>query len=54
MHNIKYGPFGVKDKLGVKVADLFNVKSVKEDGLKIIEHNIAQFKLIVNEPQSIK
>jgi len=54
MYNIKYGSLGVKDKISVKLADLFNVKSIKDEGMKIIEHNIAQFKEIVNSPRSIK
>jgi hypothetical protein len=50
MHNIKYEPLGLKDKLNVKMIDFFSVKKVKEEGMKLIEHNISQFKKIVVSP----
>lgn len=53
MHNIKYNSLGVKDKLSVKLADLFNVKSIKPAGMNIIEHNIQQFKTIVTSPNNL-
>jgi hypothetical protein len=54
MHNIKYGPFGVKDKLNVKLIDFFYVKSIKKEGMNIIEDNIKKFKQIVTSPSDIK
>lgn len=54
MHNIKYGPYGVKDKLDVKLVDFFYIKKIKDEGISLIEHNINQFKLIVREPNNIK
>lgn len=54
MHNIKYGPFGVKDKLNVKLIDFFYVKKIKKEGMEIIEDNIRKFKAIVTSPSDIK
>jgi hypothetical protein len=53
MHNIKYEPYGVKDKLDTKLIDVFHVKNIKEKGMSLIKHNIEQFKKIVNDPSSI-
>lgn len=54
MHNIKYGPLGVKDKLEAKMIDFFNIKKIKDEGMTLIEHNIKQFKTITNEPRTIQ
>lgn len=54
MHNIKYEALGVKDKLSAKMVDFFNIKKVKDEGMELIEHNIAQFKKITNSPKSIE
>lgn len=54
MHNIKYDSYGVKDKLNVKMIDVFNIKKIKEPGLKLIKHNVDQFKKIVTAPNTIK
>jgi hypothetical protein len=53
MHNIKYDSFGVKDKLNAKMVDFFNVKSIKKEGIALIEHNIEKFKIITNTPKLI-
>jgi hypothetical protein len=53
MHNIKYLPYGLKDKLATKLIDVFYVKKIKPEGLELIEFNINQFKTIVTNPNSI-
>ena len=53
MHNIKYDNLGVKDKLDVRMVDVFNIKNIKPAGKKLIKHNIEKFKNIVNNPNSI-
>lgn len=53
MHNIKYEPMGVKDKLSAKMVDFFNIKKIKDTGIKLIEHNINQFRKIVNTPNML-
>ena len=53
MHNIKYESMGVKDKLSVKMIDFFTVKKIRDDGMKLIEHNISQFKKIANTPNQL-
>ena len=54
MHNIKYEPYGLKDKISVKMVDIFNIKSIKPEGLELIKHNIERFKQIVTSPKTIE
>ena len=53
MHNIKYLPYGLKDKIATKLIDVFYAKKIKPEGLELIEFNINQFKTIVTNPNSI-
>lgn len=54
MHNIKYESLGVKDKLSIKLIECFYVKSVKKEGLDLIDYNIKQFRNIAHTTQLTK
>lgn len=52
MHNISYEKFGLKDKLNVKLVDLF-YNDVSADREAVIMSNIEKFKQIATQPSTI-
>jgi hypothetical protein len=52
MHNVQYEKFGLKDKISVKLIDLFH-KEVSPEQENIILENINKFRAIANIPNSL-